>query len=179
MRTTNSARLAGEHEWIELAELALAQAEAQRVADSFFAVCRYDGRLDETGLRVTAVLQGQVSATIEQPWVFAHGDWRLGLIPIPGSTEISPAKLINMAPSNRIAGSPRVLPPPVSATPPASPLTAQEAELGQRRRSRRCCDGLRAEGRQDSGPVRQDRVEERVVRRLVGGDTTRRGLQLT
>ena len=60
---------------VELAELAFATATAQQVADSFFAMCRYDGDLSESEKGVCGLLCRAVEEQVEWRNKFAHGDW--------------------------------------------------------------------------------------------------------
>jgi hypothetical protein len=59
---------------VELAELAFG-AMAQQVADSFFAMCRYDGNLSEAEKGVCELLCRAVNDEIEWRNKFAHGVW--------------------------------------------------------------------------------------------------------
>ncbi len=63
---------------VELAELAFATATAQQIADSFFAMCRYDGDLSDAEKGVCELLCRTVTAEIEWRNKFAHGDWWIG-----------------------------------------------------------------------------------------------------
>jgi hypothetical protein len=60
---------------VELAELAFANATAQPIADSFFAMCRYDGELSEIEKGVCELLCRAVNDEIAWRNKFAHGDW--------------------------------------------------------------------------------------------------------
>ncbi len=59
---------------IELAELAFG-VMAQQIADSFFAMCRYDGNLSEPERGICELLCRAVDDEIEWRNRFAHGDW--------------------------------------------------------------------------------------------------------
>ncbi len=58
----------------ELAELAFG-VMAQQIADSFFAMCRYDGTLSPAEKGVCDLLCDRVNEQIEWRNKFAHGDW--------------------------------------------------------------------------------------------------------
>jgi hypothetical protein len=76
MRGLMSQRLViDSYDRVELAELAFATAMAQQVADSFFAMCRYDGELSEAEKGVCELLCRSVNEEIEWRNRFAHGDW--------------------------------------------------------------------------------------------------------
>jgi hypothetical protein len=69
--------LAGEKD-IVIARLALGEAAANQVNDSFFAICSYMADLDDDEVRVSRHLKKQVREEIKRRNDFAHGDWWIG-----------------------------------------------------------------------------------------------------
>jgi hypothetical protein len=82
---------------VELAELAFANATAQPIADSFFAMCRYDGDLSDAEKGVCELLCRAVTDEIEWRNKFAHGDWWIS----PRFGDPAKPELIRMKPKAR------------------------------------------------------------------------------
>ena len=82
---------------VELAELAFATAPAQQIADSFFAMCRYDGDLSESEKGVCELLCRAVQEQIEWRNKFAHGDWWIS----PYYGDPAKPELIRVTPKKR------------------------------------------------------------------------------
>jgi len=75
MRLLMSWRLTHGRDRHEFGELAFAHAQAQAIADSFFAMCRYDGRFDAGEKGVANALNSAVNKVISERNTLAHGDW--------------------------------------------------------------------------------------------------------
>jgi hypothetical protein len=85
MRLMMGMRLTIGRDPLELFELAIAGAMAQQIADSFFSMCRFDGKLDDDELGVANVLRDAVNEQITHRNRFAHGDWWIGFDPAAGA----------------------------------------------------------------------------------------------
>jgi hypothetical protein len=101
MRFVISWRLTRGHDRQELGELALAHAQAQAIADSFFTMCRFDGNLDDAEQLVCSTLCGAVSEVISERNGFAHGDWWTNLMPFEQPADSTAVELIRMQPKRR------------------------------------------------------------------------------
>ncbi len=101
MRYVISWRLTRGHDRQELGELAFAHAQAQHIADSFFAMCRFDGNLDDQEQAVCATLYGAVNDVIAERNNFAHGDWWTNLLPFEQPADPTAIELIRMQPKRR------------------------------------------------------------------------------
>lgn len=141
---------------VELAELAFGQAEAQRIADSFFAMCRYDGDLSESEKGVCDLLCNAVDEQIKWRNTLAHGDWWIS----PEFGDPANPELIRMKPKKR-----QGIPAELSRHPPKEMdehsdvlwrLILDVMEFGM------LALGLRIVSRSESGVMRAPRREYRV-----------------
>jgi hypothetical protein len=97
MRQMMGQRLTIGRDPIELGELAFAAAMGQQIADSFFSMCRFDGKLDDDEQGVANILRDAVNEQIKYRNYFAHGDWWIGYDPTAGAAP----ELIRVTPRSR------------------------------------------------------------------------------
>lgn len=84
-----------------LGELVIGLATAQPISDSFFAMCRYLGELDESEQNIANQLQTDVNGKIATRNKIAHGDWWVGELAERDAQTIDAAELVRVHPSAR------------------------------------------------------------------------------
>jgi len=83
------------------AELALGQATAIQIADSFFGTCRYRGELDRAEVNIANQLQTEVGEKVTERNKIMHGDWAVGGAPWGARKVLERARLIRTYPNRR------------------------------------------------------------------------------
>jgi hypothetical protein len=85
----------------KLGELALGQATAQQIADSFFGICRYRGNLDSVEANIANQLQTEVGQKVTERNKIAHGEWWVGGALGGARRTLELARLVRVYPNRR------------------------------------------------------------------------------